>query len=236
VRSALLTPRPRTVLLSASLALALHLSALTASALRAEPRPKERGQGASKEQEVRFLPIVGHIAAIVADEERRANRDGIVCTGPGRHPSQAKRIAALIARLDEVTGSLYAADRRIYPEYDAILEALVREGDPAVEPLLRCLETDDRMRGLHGRAGAVCDAAFPALADILHVRGMDEFDWPGKTLKGNPARRVVAARLRAYWKKVRKVPLPMRCYAVLADDAATRRQWEWAAGTLTEQN
>src|SRR5262249_47351353 len=87
---------------------------------------------------------------LLADQERRAKegpRETVVCVGPSREPDQQKRIAALILRLNEINAMQSNFSGTTYPHFadDAIVQALIQEGQPAVEALLKCYETDNRL-------------------------------------------------------------------------------------------
>ena len=85
---------------------------------------------------------------ILADLERRANepaKTNIIDAGITNQPDQTKRITALVDDLDLVSARQWGQPGGVnFPE-DPIVAALIQEGDPAVEPLLNCLENDKRL-------------------------------------------------------------------------------------------
>ncbi len=180
------------------------------------------------------------LSDLLADQERRARagpRPAVVCVGPGRHPDAAQRIAALIARLDE-------ADE--YHQYrgwtnDAVVQALVREGEPALEPLLQCYAEDRRLtRAVHtlrhdrGDESTQCpnvrQAARAAIDDILERLHVEPFRSDFLPAEATP--RQEAAAIRDHVKNAKRLPFAERCFNLLADDAKPER-WEGAALVLT---
>src|SRR5262249_38107895 len=88
------------------------------------------------------LEFLQPLAVFRADQERRllkAKRLKVVEAGIMNYPNPQARVAALIEDLDEVSHypgwSMY---------YDEVIIGWAREGDAAVEPLLRCIEQDER--------------------------------------------------------------------------------------------
>src|SRR5262249_9506669 len=148
--------------------------------------------------------------------------------------------AALIERLDECSDS-WLWDSGLNP-----VEALIQEREPAVEPLLECLEKDERLtravcgrprpfyRGLRiwsgppprFRVAPVHEAALGALGAILHV------ERPRAGGGSVSDRAVASGQLRAYWAANRALPFEDRWYRVLADDSASADDWQRAAANL----
>ena len=166
------------------------------------------------------------VPALLADQERRtreAPREAMVCLGPGRHPDQKKRIAALVARLDEMGFSSSSG-------YDnAVLAALIREGKPALEALLECSEKDRRLTRLaigHSRLNfgsgglEVRQVAAQAIESILSETYIEG----GSNTNG--------LSLRDRVKKAQWLPPVERWFKVLADDKATPVDWFLATTTL----
>jgi hypothetical protein len=193
----------------------------------------------------RFLDFLDQLPDLLTDQRRRARaapRPPVVCLGPGREPDQVRRIAALIDRLDEVSGCLFGEG---YVSPNPIVAALVREGQPAIEPLLRCYETDTRLtRTIYsarplvsrGRTLAVHELAYQALAALL-----EDYDFEPRATEDNPSRDGMAARkdrarqVREYFKAPRKKEPPAeRQFRTLADDNADPREWALAAEWLVE--
>jgi hypothetical protein len=161
--------------------LALHdFRLLNAVAGPIEAEAKKRGYTPDKKRdEERLLDFLGQLPDLLADQKRRAKEGPhppVVCVGPGREPDPARRIAALIERLDEVSARQWGQPGGVNLSDDPVVAALIREGDPAIEPLLRCFETDARLtRSVHfwrdfsqsRTALAVHEAAYVALGALL---------------------------------------------------------------------
>ena len=159
---------------------------------------KKQTNKPAKERED-YLPFVSQVPDLLADHERRARegkREPVVCIGPGRIADQTKRISALIARLDEVNARQPGQPGGVSLNGDPIVEALIREGDPALEPLLKCFEEDRRMtRSVHyGRdycpsrtCLGVHEAAYVALSGIF---GQWDYKpkWSGRDLTAEVTR------------------------------------------------
>jgi hypothetical protein len=223
--------------------LALHgFKELAAFAKVAEAEATERG---FKPSELRphFLNFLGQVPAVVADQERRARRDElkqVVCIGPGRDPDLAKRIAALIARLDQVKGPLQSPN----PSEDPIVAALIREGLPAAEPLLECLEKDRRLtRSIfywteypsYSPVQGVPAAASVALRAILEEANFEppeKYRDKDQKLSEEAVRTAEADAFRTSLKKGPRPSPPERWFRTLADDKASPDEWVWAAEFL----
>jgi hypothetical protein len=177
---------------------------------------------------------------VLADQERRARekkREPVVCLGPGRMADPKKRIAALIARLDEVTN---AVDRG---EDDAVIRALIREGEPAVEPLLKCLEKDNRLtRQIYRQRFSslpgwcvfhVHEAADRALNGILERQGIavDRL-----YRDGSDDRRLFAEKVRSTVKAMPGLSPAERRLRVFMDDRADDQIWVAAAEAVFESD
>jgi hypothetical protein len=226
---------------------ALHsFRLLAAFAPRAEAEARKRGFRPDRDRGRRaFLDFLDQLPDLVADQERRA-REGphapVVCIGPGRERDRDKRIAALIARLDEVSARQMSQPGGVSLGSDLVVEALIREGEPALEPLLACFEKDDRLtRSVHFRRDfarsrtvlAVHEAAYVAASAIL---GSSDFEpratGDNLTRSGAATRKELAAAMRAHRKEARRAAPADRWFAVLADDRAKPEQWLNAAGAL----
>src|SRR5262249_2007839 len=125
----------------------------------------------------------GQLPLLFADQRRRKSqprRPPLVCFGPGRHPDPAVRITGMIERLDEFENpSGLPWDRG--PGHLAANQALCDGGEAAVEPLLKCLESDGRVtRAVAGRdsfrrgSGTVTSVAEVAKQVLArHLAGLD---------------------------------------------------------------
>ena len=131
--------------------------------------------GAKKKDEHPYLEFLDPLPDLVADQERRAK-------GPKRDPvpppgkDKGKRIAALIRDLEDVAAPQMGQPGGVSLGGDPTGNALIEEGDDAVEPLLKCLEDDTRLtRSVHFWRDfaqyrsliGVHEAAYVALSGIL---------------------------------------------------------------------
>ena len=179
-----------------------------------------------------FLDLVPEL---LRDHERRhseGNRANRV-----RPPEQPKRIAALIADLDQVIGAQMGPTGGVLLGQDEIVQRLIREGEPAVPQLIECLKSDERLtRAVEfGRLGPRCRsvvsvrrAAFVALTGILHESSFG-LDLSGSDLSEEERRLATTKAVREYWRTYRHLPLEERWFAVLADDNLEPRRWIEAA-------
>ena len=182
-------------------------------------------------EEKPYLDFLGQLPLILADLERRAKegpRTNIVEAGITNYPDQTKRIAALVDDLDLVSARQWGQPGWVNLPEDPIVSLLIQEGDPAVEPLLNCLETDKRLTRsvefgrdfFRGRTVIpVHDAAKVALLAILRAGFHDD-----------------APEIRAYWDKYKNLKLEDRWYAILDDDSAAVRWGEAAANIVQPEN
>src|SRR5262249_33044731 len=148
--------------------------------------------------------------------------------GLDKFPDQKQRIAALIRDLEEVSARQMSQPGAVNPADDAIVQALIKEGEAAVDPLIQCFETDTRLTrsvGYHRNFFpyryfiGVDDAAFSAISGILKVRNFGPHTEHGYHSRLNGDGRAEAAKeVRAYWSKVRGVAEADRWYQTLADD------------------
>ena len=205
-------------------------------ALAAAARAEVKGSGIGAGDP--GVPYLVEIAELLADEQRRAAQPApplVVGALAGQPPSA--RIAKLIGALDQVAG------RRFGPE-DPIIEALVQEGAPAVEPLLVAYETDERRTRSrfvdvkHGDSDrwrhiyAVHEVAYTTIARLVDLSSFQP-SGTGAPPRTRAERRARADELRAYLRKWRGVTPVERQYRVLADDALDEGQWLGAALQLT---
>jgi hypothetical protein len=179
-------------------------------------------------QERPYLDFLDQLPQILADLERRANEPkkiNIIEAGITNYPDQTKRIAALIDDLDLVSARQWSQPGWVNLPEDPIVSALIQEGDPAVEPLLDCVDNDKRLTRSVGFGRdffrsrtviPVSDAAMVAVKSILQASFSDG-----------------TAEIRAYWNKYKGMKLEDRWYAILNDDAASGR-WLEAAANITQ--
>lgn len=174
-----------------------------------------------------YLNFLDQFPNILADLERR-DKEGshvsIVTTGITNVTDQSERIATLIHDLDLAAARQWGQPGWVSPSEDAIVGALIAEGDAAVEPLLDCLEHDKRLtrsvgfgRDFHRNRTVipVSNCADTALKSILQANFSS------------------VAEMRAYWDKYKNLKIEDRWYAILQDDSA-RARWQEAAGTIVQ--
>ena len=195
---------------------------------------------------VEFPPVA---AVLLADQQRRLSlRKAGKAPPPWTHaqsdywdPRQALR-RDLVKHFEQI-----GDDSQVVPELirlleeldepltDLLVDRLVGVGNDAVEPLLDCLQNDRRLaRNVSDRSVTyVAELAFKALEGTLQT----DFTWIGgmfeDTHSAAQERKALAAEARAFWKKVKGLPLAERWYLALADDAAPARDWLDAADAIT---
>lgn len=144
------------------------------------------------------LPFLWQLPELIADLERRAaeqalpepvlaiaHQHGDVALNDAtmdrlwkdlevRYPDKGERIALLVCSLDEVGVRQFGQPGWVEFRYSAPVQALIQEGEDAIEPLLQCLENDTRLtRSVHfwrnsdwdRTVRGVQDAACEALQD-----------------------------------------------------------------------
>jgi hypothetical protein len=174
-----------------------------------------------------YMNFLGQLPQILADLERRekeGEHENVAQSGAQAITNQTERIAALVRDLDLVEARQWGQPGWVNLAEDPVVSALTAEGDPAVEPLLDCLEKDKRLTRSVGFGRdfqldrtviPVASAAMVALQDILHG-----------SFGG-------AAEIRAYWNLNKGMKLEDRWYAILKDDSGSGR-WLEAAGNITQ--
>lgn len=182
-----------------------------------------------------FVEVRGMLPALLADEERRARAGADTArANPALRADPAARVAALIEDLDQISGPFFGRSPGRALEGDPRVQALVREGAAAVEPLLRAVEGDERLTRavwLHEH-GLVLVRAHSAAAVAVSLIVEEAPAWSFDV--DAAARRELAAELRASWARWQGVPLPERWARVLADDGAGARAWLDAAARIAQ--
>lgn len=178
-----------------------------------------------------YLTFLGQLPELLADLERR-DQEGphvsIISTGITNLTDQSQRIARLIRDLDLNGARQWGQPGGVNLAGDAIVSALIDEGDAAVEPLLDCLAHDQRLtrsvsfgRDFHRErtVHTVRSAAQAALQAILQASFFGS-----------------AAEMRAYWSQYKSLKLADRWYEILKDETATNRWLETAANLVRPEN
>jgi hypothetical protein len=187
-----------------------------------------------------YFPFLRQLPELLADHERRAKepRRGPI---PRHGGNPSARIAALIRDLDQIEERPGIGPAAANPGNSPLVQALITEGDPAVEPLLTALETDMRLTrsvsfgGRFTTVETVYLAEFAALEGILQTA---EFRDVRNGLRQNDlkGRKELARAIRAYWIKNPTISLTDRWYRTLRDDAAGRGRWLEAARGIVQAN
>jgi hypothetical protein len=199
------------------------------------PRPIAYDDNGKELAESPYLVFLRSVPDLIADANRRLKeppRKQVLEAGVAAYPDKGKRITALIQDLDQVDEQQTSQPGSVSLNLSPIVQALVMEGDDAVEPLLACMETDTRLtRSVsYGRSFwfdrrliPVQRAAYAAIREILGTREFGPHTY-------NP--NVQIAQIRAYWAKNRGVSPAERVINVLKDETATTEQWLEAAKAL----
>jgi hypothetical protein len=153
--------------------------------------------------------------------------------GEKAFPNRAAWIVALIADLDQVDAKQVVTPGIVPLGDDPDINALIACGDDAIEPLLDCMEHDERMtKSVHWRFGMgehgvrVSEAAFFAASSILKVSffkpqsSIDDFSY-----RSQEDRATIIASVRAYWNKYKSLPIAERWFDELANDAGNPDEW-----------
>ena len=180
---------------------------------------------------------------VLIDEEQRRIKENVTNReeefGPEKVADKKQRIALLIRDLEDVEAYPFMMPGYVVFGESPVVKGLVGEGEDAVDPLLDCLEHDQRLtRSVDNgvRVIGVEEPAFAALQGIF--KSAQQFP----SLKepyvnwghGNPEleRTALAAQIRSYWNKVRGTTQPERWYATLLNDNATPDAWAEAASNI----
>ncbi|MEO6846151.1 MAG: hypothetical protein ABI443_02335 [Chthoniobacterales bacterium] len=159
-----------------------------------------------------------------------------------KSPDQKVRIEAFIHCLESLNDMQGGQPGGVEFGRDPIVIALIKEGKPAVEPLLECLEKDTRLtNSIHFWRDFVAsrtvlgvqEPAYAALAGIMempfvHVRSTGE----DLTSKGPEERVKLAQTIRDYWNKTKDLPREQVWFNILADDNAAPDDWGQAAWNI----
>lgn len=178
-----------------------------------------------------YLPFLEQLPALLADCERRVAH-------PQKPPPSQNGITALIDDLQNVNVRQSGQPGGVSLAQDARLQAVVKQGKAAVEPLLNTMENDTRLtrsvsfgRDFHRERHliSVAEAAYAALVDLLGV----QFKTYGTN--GEPfSKAEMVAQVRAYWAKMGSLAPAERFYTTLKDDQAGKDQWLQAAANITQ--
>ena len=191
---------------------------------------------------------------LVAETQRRIDAPPRVpALDFGQSVAEPERIAALIHDLEQVRVRQWMTPGQTDVLDDAVVQALVKEGDAAVPALLRCLVEDQRLTRSRFTGGGwtnesgpiipVYEAAYTALFRLLDVKFLLFAHDSGKETWRNGReprdlapedRRVLAAKLEAAWQAKRGVDPLEHAYHTLRDDAAGEKAWLQAVDTIVQ--
>ena len=210
------------------------------------PPPKDAGNRSAGDVDGNDL------ATLVLEDSQRRIAEGpytpVLQQSP-KMPDGPERIHLLIRDLELVHGMQHDSHGGVSMDEDASVQALIAEGQPAIEPLLKCIEEDHRLTrsvwnspfgGMGNDMGRDCaiigvqEPAYVALATILKTNFF-EVRWSGDslTMHGEAGRKEMVAEIRAYLKKYGAASEQERWYRILADDQAPAAQWVEAMENIT---
>ncbi len=207
---------------------------------RAEAMGFERGRPHARAPgSVSYVESLDNLPALLADQERRAT-EPTRAPVPPRGGDPSARIAALIRDFDQIHVRQWSNPGTADPRSDRIVQRVIAEGDPAVEPLLAAYVSGTRLtRSVSRSQGGVyvhpvTDAVYGALVGILKANQFLDTgdDYLARTTPGG--RKKLAAAMRVFWEKNRAVPLVERWYRALRDDSASADRWVEAAAGLAQ--
>lgn len=188
-----------------------------------------------------YFNFLDPLKQLLNDQERRAlmpEQASALELIKGGKLSQADRIQLLIRDLDEVAVRQHGQPGGLGPaDWDPVVAALIREGEPVIEPLLQCLESkaashltrsvsfgrdffpDRTPHTLRMPIRAVLLAVMKTTVEAAGLSASDLYFEPNTTTSDE------AGRLRAYWQRFGPVAEPERWYLTLADDTASKKAW-----------
>ena len=201
----------------------------------------------SPDQQEGPFDFLKEVPSYLADMERRCQEPphpSALSLGPDKFPDKAAWIKALIADLEDVQAPQDGQPGWVRLDENATVKALVQEGNDAVEPLLDCLEYDNRYtRSVHfwrdfapeRTVLGTDEAAYTALTGIFKTSFFDVIS-TGQDLtnSGPEARAKVVAAIRAYWEKRKGTAVEDQWFITLADDNAKPEEWASAAVNIAK--
>ncbi len=192
-----------------------------------------------------YIDFLKQLPELLADAERRAPEPKRPPIPPPGGPDRSSRIAALIRDLDQIQVNQSGQPGGVNLGEAATVQALIAEGDDAVEPLIEVLRRDHRLtrsvsfhRDFFRNRNllTVDDAAYSALSGILRTSTFSGGSTSDNlSTQGQKTRDQVADQIRAYWDRYKAFPLVERWYQALANDQAGAQGWGEAAGNITRR-
>jgi hypothetical protein len=187
---------------------------------------------------------------LMAESERRAKEPPYTpVLESGRPASGPERIAALIRDLELVSAQQGTNPGDTEVIEDPIVQALVSEGYPAIDPLLKCLVEDNRLTRCRYTADMwydgpiipVYEPAYVALFRILNISfPLFENESADDREKKEPRdltleeRKALAAKIDAVWQKNKGMSPAENGYATLQDDTAGAQAWYRAIDSIVQ--
>ena len=202
-----------------------------------------------------YFKKLAQLPELAADQERRGQEQPYTPVLASGQPAEGpERIAGLIHDLELVSVQQWEIPGQTNTYTDPVVQALIKEGDPAVEPLLKCFEEDTRLTrtqytegmGFAGPLVHVYEPAYIALTVILDkpfsfagsdgridsgYNASDPRDSDPRNLTLSD-RKELGEKIRAYWEKNKSLSLPERWFSVLQDDKAGAEAWLGAVGKI----
>ncbi len=193
--------------------------------------------------------ILWQVPVLEAEAQRRTEEAPYTpVLDSGRPVSGAERVAGLIRDLERVRVHVWSNPGQTNVSEDPVVEALVKEGPTAVEPLLQCLVDDDRLtrtrygyRLYQGPVIPVYECAYTALFQILQTSFPLDAR-PGSGLRqsrdirhlNRADRQGLAAKLAAVWAQQKGRSVLERAYDTLRDDHAGAKAWLQAVDNIVQ--
>lgn len=179
-------------------------------------------------KESRLYSFLSPIDAMGTDASRRLSYSKKL-SDPEKIKNQAERIAARILLLDQVNVQQHGQPGGVDLASDTRVIALIKEGDAAIEPLLKTLAGDDRLTRSVSfwrdffplrNVISVAAAARTALQSLLSVSLTAE------------TRAEEAAAYRSYWLKTKGLSMEERWMKELENESAGMQRWTDAVKNL----
>lgn len=154
----------------------------------------------------------------------------------------AESVPELIADLENVNARQWGQPGGVSLDEDERIQKLIEKGEEVVEPLIDCLEQDQRFtRSVKFRRDfayertviGVHEVAYYILANILEASFYHTNSTADSlTARGDGGRSRMAGEIRDYWKKYKGLSREERWFTILQDDAASNR-WVEAANNIS---
>lgn len=169
---------------------------------------------------------------LLAEQRRRTRKP----------PVPKNNIDALILDLENVNARQYGQPGGVILGEDQRVKALIAVGDPAVEPLLECLEHDRRLTravsfgrdfGPSRNIIPVAEAAYVALCGILQ----QSFSFVAPSGRNTEYRKELARQIRGHYNRYKNMSVEDKWYHILQnDDEPVELQLQAAANICRKSN